>query len=272
MAMKVAEFMKLAQGTRSMTEYLHAFNNLSRYASDFVNTEEKKIASFKRGLNPKMLKSMGNSARITFNDFVSDCLTQENHNNLYTASKNRKRVFESGPSQVRVPTANRPSYRPPAPGAKFRPPQKRFQNTQQQQKVPRPFKMATPQAKAGPGSSSGAPTVVRGPCYNCNQPGHFAKYCPYPQKKQNTYQARVHYTTMEDIPEGEPVTAGMFSINQHHAVVLFDSGSSHSFISQAFIRKHDQKIKEYGYRISWAGADLLTNQMVQGATLNIAGR
>jgi hypothetical protein len=54
----------------------------------------------------------------------------------------------------------------------------------------------------------------------------------------------VHYTTIHDILEGEPVTTGMFSINNHPAVVLFDSGSSHSFISQAFARKYEQKIVE----------------------------
>jgi len=30
-----------------------------------------------------------------------------------------------------------------------------------------------------------------------------------------------------NIPEGEVVTAGMFLVNQHPAVVLFDSGASH---------------------------------------------
>jgi hypothetical protein len=50
MAMKVSEFMRLTQGTQSVIEYLHAFNNLWRYAPDYVNTEDKKIASFKRGL------------------------------------------------------------------------------------------------------------------------------------------------------------------------------------------------------------------------------
>jgi len=94
--------------------------------------------------------------------------------------------------------------------------------------------MAVPQAKTRQGSSSGATTQVRGPCFNCNQPGHFAKFCPYPKKSSNQYPARVHYTTMDDILEGEPMTASMFSINQHPAVVLFDSGSSHSFMSQAF--------------------------------------
>jgi hypothetical protein len=45
------------------------------------------------------------------------------------------------------------------------------------------------------------------------------------------YQARVHHTTIDDIFEGEPVTVGMFSINNHPAAILFDYGSCHSFIS-----------------------------------------
>jgi hypothetical protein len=50
MTMKHTEFMRLTQSTKSLTEYLHAFNNLSRHATEFINTDEKKIASFKRGL------------------------------------------------------------------------------------------------------------------------------------------------------------------------------------------------------------------------------
>jgi hypothetical protein len=59
-------------------------------------------------------------------------------------------------------------------------------------------------------------------------------------KKQATgaRTGRVHYTTVEEILEGETGTAGMFLVNQHSACVLFDSGSSHSFISQAFASKY----------------------------------
>jgi hypothetical protein len=84
----------------------------------------------------------------------------------------------------------------------------------------------------------------------------------------------VHHTTVDDIPEGEPVTAGMFSINNHPTIVFFDSRSSHSFVSQAFVKRYAQKIVELecAYRISSVRADLLTNQIVQGVTLNIANR
>jgi hypothetical protein len=91
-----------------------------------------------------------------------------------------------------------------------------------------------PQGRTGQGNSAGAKAPIFGPCYNCNQRGHFSKYCPHPKKKQAVYPGHVHYTTIEEILEGEPMTTSMFPINQHMAVVLFDSGSLHSFMSQAF--------------------------------------
>jgi hypothetical protein len=123
--MKLGEFLALNQGTKTVTQYLHAFNNLCRYAPDMVDTDAKRIASFKRGLNPKMMKHVGTNNRVRFNDFISDCLKQEKNNNASTAAKTRKRAFEGGPSQVRAPMGGRPPYRPLAPGARFRPPQPR---------------------------------------------------------------------------------------------------------------------------------------------------
>jgi hypothetical protein len=74
MAIKHTEFMKLTQGERSVTEYWHGFIYLSRYAPDFVNTDSKRIASFKRGLCPKLMKTMCTSKYATFIEFVSDTL------------------------------------------------------------------------------------------------------------------------------------------------------------------------------------------------------
>ena len=87
MWMKAAEFMKLTQRTKTLTEYMHAFNNLSRYAPQLMDTEEKKIESFKRGLGTKLMKTMANSRCATYNEFISDALTQENQNNLLRHQK-----------------------------------------------------------------------------------------------------------------------------------------------------------------------------------------
>jgi hypothetical protein len=85
----------------------------------------------------------------------------------------------------------------------------------------------------------------------------------------------VHYTAVEEIPTGEVVTADMFLINKHPAIVLFDSGASHSFMSQAFASKYDEKIIEVnkgGYSISLAGATISTNQIVRDVLITIQER
>jgi hypothetical protein len=63
-----------------------------------MDTDAKKIASFKRGLSQKLMKCMGNSNCITFNEFISDALNQENNDNIYATSKTHKRNFEAGAS------------------------------------------------------------------------------------------------------------------------------------------------------------------------------
>ena len=72
----------------------------------------------------------------------------------------------------------------------------------------------------------------------------------------------MHYTTIEEIPTGEVVTAGTFLVNQHPVVILFDSGASHSFMSQTFVSKHNQMvvtIDKGSYYISVARNNISTS-------------
>ena len=72
----------------------------------------------------------------------------------------------------------------------------------------------------------------------------------------------MHYTTMEEIPAGEVVIAGMFLVSKHPAIFLFDSRASHSFMSQIFASKLDQRvvtIDKGGYCISTAINNISTN-------------
>jgi hypothetical protein len=50
-------------------------------------------------------------------------------------------------------------------------------------------------------------------------------------------QGRLNFTTMADIREGAPIMTGIFSILNYPAIILFDSGASHSFISAKFSAK-----------------------------------
>ena len=96
------------------------------------------------------------------------------------------------------------------------------------------------------------------PCFNCGLPGHLARDCRLPHKQFNykplapvptastqdhkkkaapIKTGHVNYTTLEDITDGTQVMTGMFSINQRPVVVLFDSGASHTFISEACVAR-----------------------------------
>ena len=147
MSIKHTEFMKLTQGTKNLTKYLHAFDNLSRYAMEFVDTNVNIIASFKQGLGPKLMKTLANNKSATFNEFVSDALTQDNQNNIYAASKNQKRAYEVGASQSKALVAARPQFCPPTP--KFRPPQKKVQTIQNQKVFCKAYFVALPKGSIG---------------------------------------------------------------------------------------------------------------------------
>jgi hypothetical protein len=47
---------------------------------------------------------------------------------------------------------------------------------------------------------------------------------------------------VEEAQEAPDVVIGMFFINDTSAVVLLDSGASHSFISAAYVEKHNLPI------------------------------
>ena len=66
---------------------------------------------------------------------------------------------------------------------------------------------------------------------------------------------QVNFTEAEEIPQGEPVMAGMFTIDSHLAYVLFDSGASHSFMSIEFVQRHNISTMDtpIAYRIRTSG-------------------
>ena len=139
------------------------------------------------------------------------------------------------------------------------------------------FTNALPRGAIGQGSPKTPPD--NRPCFNCKQVGHWARDFPYHKRtsaaRVNNRTGRVHYTTVEEIPAGEVVTAGMFLVNQYPTVVLFDSRASHSFMSQAFASKHGQHVVDLDqgkFCISAAGNQISTNQLVRDVHIAIEGR
>ena len=71
----------------------------------------------------------------------------------------------------------------------------------------------------------------------------------------------VNFTKAEEIPQGEPMMVGMFTIDSHPVYVLFDSSASHSFMSMGFAQRHNISTMAIpiAYRIRTLGAQLCIN-------------
>jgi hypothetical protein len=102
-------------------------------------------------------------------------------------------------------------------------------------------------------------------CYACGENGHFPNQCPNPcscppqttvftpasthgansvlvATRQNYVHGKVNHAIVEKAQEAPDVVIGTFFINDTSAVVLFDSGASHSFISTSYVEKHNLPI------------------------------
>ena len=93
------------------------------------------------------------------------------------------------------------------------------------------------------------------------------------QKKKivPTKTGRVNYTTLEEVPEGTQVMVGMFSINHCSAIVIFDSGASHTFISQACVERLNLQVIQMKrpYVICAPGAQLHTHRIIPSVSLDL---
>jgi hypothetical protein len=79
---------------------------------------------------------------------------------------------------------------------------------------------------------------------------------------------------VEEAQEAPNVVIGMFSVNDTSAVVLFDFGAMHSFISAAYVGKHNLPLAPLKYQmiVSSPGGDMPTRQLCPKVILKIGGR
>jgi hypothetical protein len=130
MKLKKKEFTDLKQGGMIVNEYLNSFIQLSRYAPDDINTDEKKQDMFVNGLNDDIQFQLLNIDYADFQHMVDKAIVIENKIKEMEKDGKRKVSFHGQPSRSNIrPRFSQPNQffkspemnRPPMPVQVSRP-------------------------------------------------------------------------------------------------------------------------------------------------------
>jgi hypothetical protein len=289
--MKQEEFIRLKQGGDTVMQYLNKFNHLSQYVIDQVNTDLKKNNCFMRGLNDRLKREMATCLDLTYSRAVSTTLAVEAKNTGQGKSKGfGGDRSNQGPEKrtrlvIRPFNQNHSSPRPPS-----------YLFKQPDFIRPTTAPTSTNQSSAPSACFPALPSSFIG-CLNCGKSSHFIKDYSYPkQNKFNNQQnsgssnegkgnmannsagknvkktGRIYYTQVATTLEGEPVMMGTFLVANYPAVILFDSGASHTFISKKFVEKHCIPSTESreGFIIHSPRGQIFTNEVVFHVPVTLA--
>ncbi|KAL0556838.1 hypothetical protein IC582_005355 [Cucumis melo] len=118
-------------------------------------------------------------------------------------------------------------------------------------------------------------------CFKCRQEGHTADRCPLrlTGNAQNQgagapHQGRVFATNKFEAERAGTVVTGTLPVLGHYALVLFDLGSSHSFISSAFVLHARLEVEPLHDVLSVStpsGECMLSKEKVKACQIEIAG-
>ncbi|KAL0534457.1 hypothetical protein IC582_028748 [Cucumis melo] len=270
---KRQEFLNLEQSDMTVEQYDAEFDMLSRFAPEMIATEAARADKFVRGLRMDIQGFVRAFRPATHADALRlavDLSLQERANSSKVAGRSstsgQKRKAEQQP--IPVPQRN---FRP---GGEFR----RFQQ--------KPFE-AGEAARGKPLCATcgkhhlGRCLFGTRTCFKCRQEGHTADRCPMrlTGNAQNQvagapHQGKVFATNKTEAERAGTVVTGTLPVLGHYALVLFDSGSSHSFISSVFVLHARLEVEPLHHVLSVStpfGECMLSKEKVKACQIEIAG-
>ncbi|KAL0536706.1 hypothetical protein IC582_025666 [Cucumis melo] len=269
---KRQEFLNLEQGDMTVEQYDAEFDMLSRFAPEMIATEAARVDKFVRGLRldiQGLVRAFRPATHADALRLAVDPSLQERANSSKTAGRGstsgQKRKAEQQP--VPVPQRNFRS------GGEFR----RFQQKPfEAGEAARGKPLCTTCGKRHPGRCLFGTRT----CFKCRQEGHTADRCPLGLKgnAQNQgagapHQGRVFATNKTEAERAGTVVTGTLPVLGHYVLVLFDSGSSHSFISSAFVLHARLEVEPLHHVLSVStpsGECMLSKEKVKACQIEVA--
>ncbi|TYK21774.1 pol protein [Cucumis melo var. makuwa] len=256
----------------TVEQYDAEFDMLSRFAPEMIATEAARGDKFVRGLRldiQGLVRAFRPATHVDALRLTVDLSLQERANSSKVAGRGstseQKRKAEQQP--ISVPQRNFRS------GGEFR----RFQKKPfEARKATRGNSLCTTYRK----HHLGRFLFRTKTCFKCRQEGHTADRCPMrlTGNAQNqgacaSHQGKVFATNKTEAESAGTVVTGTLPVLGHYALVLFDSGSSHFFISSAFVLHARLEVEPLHHvlSVSTPGECMLSKEKVKACQIEIAG-
>ena len=87
-------------------------------------------------------------------------------------------------------------------------------------------------------------------------------------------QGKINFTTLAKLPDGAPIMTGIFSIHHKPAIILFDSGATHSFISDKCGARVGLESSQATaqYMITTPGGKIVSNQILRHVPIQLGSK
>ncbi|XP_071680330.1 uncharacterized protein [Lolium perenne] len=279
MNLKKDEFRSLRQGGRTLKEYMDDFCALARYAPEDIDTDAKRKEKFLNGLKGELKIPLSVAYAPNYQSLLDQAIILDNN---IKKEENRKRKFSNSKNHTEPfhkkhhSSEGSGSHSSHKHNGHF---SKGNGNYHNGHKFNGGFR-----GNHSHGNHNGnngqnhhnSRDLSHITCFKCKKTGHFANDCPENKPveatKPNTFQkGQANHLNVEEVMNEPDAVMGMFPLNSFTALVLFDTGASHSFISRAFVNKNGITSESIGktIKVSSPGGEMIVNTGCRDLTLEI---
>ncbi|XP_075504525.1 uncharacterized protein LOC142541966 [Primulina tabacum] len=257
---KVKEFLELKQGNMSIQEYILKFEEGCQFAPYLASNDIEKGEHFLRGVRAEIKRDVRMSKATSYKEIVKKARMAEQDEKEIERERQLKRqdfstkVQGSGwKGKGKFIGKEKEEHRPKAP-------------------MPPPVYYRPVCPKCGK-MHTGECLVESNRCFHCGGVGHVFKNCPVKGEKGNDrVQGRIFAMNKEGANPDSSVISGTILISGKAEITLIDTGATHSFMSEIFLRSLNvvPSFESLHYSILLpSGDELWPSSILKGCTVQV---